>query len=144
MKSRDLLEVFYQAIGEPTSNLPRTKAVQRVRRSSLSFDKQYSENVRASPGYRSQGKPYRPDVEQVVKFPCWSVGRSLAMWRPLACEWWIGVTAGPQATASRYAMQGNTRKTDRTAVSATEDSERGCTCGYDHANPCRHRCEVWR
>lgn len=28
-------------------------------------------------------------------------------------------------------MQGKTRKTDRAAVAATEDSVRGCTCGCD-------------
>jgi len=66
--------------------------------------------MRTSFGYTSQGKPYRPDVEAGGEAPCKGGGRSLAMWRLLAREWSIGMTARLQATASRYAMQGNTRK----------------------------------
>lgn len=143
-KSGSHLKAFRKAIGERASDSPRSKAVQKERRSSLSSDKKHSEDVRASCRLYVQGKPYRPGVEAGGEAPCKGGGRSLAMWRLLACEWSICMTARPQATASRYAMQGSTRKTDGTAVSATEERGSGCTCGYDHANPCTCRCEVWR
>ena len=109
-------EVFHKAQGERTSDSPRPKAMQKKRRSSLSSDKKAQRRRESISRLYLQGKPYRPDVEAGGEAPCKSGGRSLAMWRMLACEWPIGMTARHQATASRYETQGNTRKTDRAAV----------------------------